>query len=212
MSLWDDEDYTPADVAKERRQKARDDFFAGEDTTDKSEDSWFEYRRQAWYGMDDPDRHMIPFVTYMPMLLERTEPPSIISKSRFGFGSKEKKKEGAAADTALSPAELAAAAEDEYDEEGAAFTFFSKRKARHKELRYDATPRRGFDEESGATYIQKLYRARLAKKRLRTLLTQSWCKKHDSTPGIHYYQNVHTGETRWTPPVLYQRLFPGVHW
>lgn len=30
--------------------------------------------------------------------------------------------------------------------------------------------------------------------------------------GIFYYENIQTGETRWVPPRLMQRLFPKLRW
>lgn len=71
------------------------------------------------------------------------------------------------------------------DEEAeAAYTWFSKRSVgHHKSLTTNAhMPARNFSSESAATYIQKLYRARLATKAVKKALCRTWCKKADATP------------------------------
>lgn len=75
--------------------------------------------------------------------------------------------------------------EDEDDDDDVdSYSWFgaSKPSHRRKLASGNAKPARGFDADSGAVYIQKLYRARLAKKAIRKALCKTWCKKADTTP------------------------------
>jgi len=213
MSLWQEEEYFDDTELKEKRREEMKEFFTPEDTSDWSEFSWNEFRRMAKEGMTVEDRHLIPYVTYIPDLLETPAPTSILPSFLTG-----RKKKPAAAGGGSRPGTAAEAEEEEeeevfdLDDDSTPYSFFSKRRPAHRRTKHFRKPARGFDQDSAAVYIQKLYRTRLAKRALRKVLCKVWCKKKDVTPGIYFYENTRTKEKRWVPPHLMMRFFPERKW
>jgi hypothetical protein len=72
--------------------------------------------------------------------------------------------------------------EDEGEADGSYTWFGAKPPVHHCLLADAASFPRIFNDNSAATYIQKLHRARLAKKVVRKELCKTWCKKADTTP------------------------------
>ncbi|CAK4690505.1 hypothetical protein LEN26_007394 [Aphanomyces euteiches] len=62
-----------------------------------------------------------------------------------------------------------------------------------------STPRR---LELAATKLQGMFRSRLARRRLRDLIAQTYQKVFDAGSKISYYYNTKTGESHWTKPML----------
>jgi len=206
MSLWDEDDVLDEEQKKAERQAEAREFFDTDGGPDLSPFSWETMRQQSRDGLH-PGVEIMPYITYIPELLNPPKRPETPKFMKFTKEQERKKEEARAA-------KKAGEDEDSDDDEsrpsrvrptgGRMFGIGGK----------SALPRkkRAFDKNGAAVYIQKLYRTRMAQRRVRKLVCKTWCKKSDTTPGIFYYQNVHTGETRWVPPALMRRLFPGVKW
>ena len=213
-ALWMDEEILDGTAARVVQRAAMAEFFEEEDTSDKSLNSWNTFRRQAKEGLNDPDRTLLPYVTYLPELLDtqktRSGTPdlSVLSFMRRKKAQPKTGKGGSGADAGVEEAE----AEEEDDGDDVPFSFFHNRKPAHLRVKHFRKSTRGFDDDSAAVYIQKLYRTRMAKKQARRLLCKTWAKRHDTTPGISVYVNKNTGEKRWVAPVLFAHFFPNSKW
>jgi len=128
--------------------------------------------------------HLEPYVTYMPATMEVQEVHEVIKVPKFiAFSRKNQAAKDALAEDELND-EQEEGEEDE-DDDVDSYSWFGATKPNHRRQHAasgNAKPVRGFDKDSGAVYIQKLYRARLAKKATRKALCKTWCKKADTTP------------------------------
>jgi hypothetical protein len=79
-------------------------------------------------------------------------------------------------------------------------------------LEAKGAPRQQLSEESAATCIGRIYRARRGRNAARRVLVETWRKRYDRESGCHYYENVIWGTSIWEAPVLFHRLFPGRIW
>jgi hypothetical protein len=220
-TLFDDPYVLDDEGEKQRRQKEADDFFGDEVPVDDGPYSWETFRRQAREGLVVADRNLIPYVTYIPKLLNEDNETEGDDENEDG----EEQSSDLFSESLATQGTIVKYEDEstELDEDGLEYTVQSflglaKKKALHKSFmeieneKNKKLTRDDFNENMAATYIQKVYRGRMAKKVVRKLLCQTWCKKNDSTPGIKYYLNIHTGETRWVPPRLMRRLMPNVQW
>lgn len=126
--------------------------------------------------------HLEPYVTYLPAEMEVAAAASPETEAGAHDGGEEGGEQGEGG-------------ESDEDDAGDAYTWFGAKPPGHPRLLEEdvpppplafnsdsAAPARAFDSASAATYIQKLYRARLAKKAVRKALCKTWCKKADTTP------------------------------
>lgn len=60
--------------------------------------------------------------------------------------------------------------------------------------------------------MQARFRSRLARNRMRKLISQQYVKKLHVETGRYYYENVKTLEISWERPALFTRLFPKSTW
>ena len=81
-----------------------------------------------------------------------------------------------------------------------------------RQCRGKGRPRQQLSEDSAATCIGRIYRARRGRNAARRVLVETWRKRYDRESGCHYYENVIWGTSIWEAPVLFHRLFPGRIW
>mmetsp|Transcript_39557 Transcript_39557/g.79887 ORF Transcript_39557/g.79887 Transcript_39557/m.79887 type:complete len:209 (-) Transcript_39557:149-775(-) len=208
MSLWDDPGDLDGDGLKEKRIHEKEEFFNVPDETqeDWSLHSWAQFRHEAHNGMHDPERQLIPFVDYMPLGLNDDVP---VDSKESGFAlfnkqrTKEKEKREAEED-----ARAAAVSAYDSDEDRPMLVSGSAGVVKQSLVQRDPAE----VQDAAAVKIQTLSRARLARKLAKKKVCKIWMKKMDTTPGVYYYQNKVTGETRWVPPHLMRRYFPKLRW
>lgn len=209
MSLLDSEENLNVEEQRAQRKAEYEKFTATEKVVDPSPYSWEKLRHQARHGLNDSNRHLIPFVTYVPKRIDeettKNKKTGDLASGLLGFISPSAEEERWGPD----PYDV------EKDEEytGGANLGLSMRKA-NKVVRTPKKSRkkRVEDKTSAAIVVQAMVRAQQARKVARKLVCKAWSKKKDSAPGIYYYQNIQTGESRWVPPTMLRRLMPGVRW